>query len=215
MRIRVSTGARARLTSCRTWRKPSLLRPDRCPAGAGGSEKSADHGLSAQTADHQGEHQRRSTHPVACAVAPAVAPNTLPAPPSAARSGCRSYALPNSYCRIRTASQHPSLPTWLSALPTARDAAIARAEGSKSQYTAVLCCVGVIYIYIIYICIFYIPLCVGDQHSGVLLGCSKSSRQCDLYYLLTYVGENERVLTKQPKSLTSRAGCVRRAGRCY
>ena len=29
---------------------------------------------------------------------------------------------------------------------------------------------------------------IGDQHSGVLLDCSKSSRQCSLSYLLTYYG---------------------------
>ena len=114
----VSTDARARLTSCRTCHKPSLLRPDRCPAGAGGSEKSVDRGLSGQTA--------HST--LACAVAPAAAPNTLPAPPSAARSGCRSDASPSSYCRIRTASQYPSLPPWISGLRTgARACALRRA----------------------------------------------------------------------------------------
>ena len=125
MRMRVSTGVRARLTSCRTWRKPSLLRPDRCPAGAGGSEKSADRGLSGQTA--------HST--LACAVGPAAAPNTLPAPPSAARSGCRSDASPSSYCRIRTASQHPSLPPWLSGRLHERDAprAIARNGGDNER----------------------------------------------------------------------------------
>eukprot|EP00964_Phaeocystis_antarctica_P040926 scaffold23424_cov75-Phaeocystis_antarctica.AAC.2 len=65
--MRVSSGVRARLTSCRTCRTASRQRSGRCRAGVVGSE--------CWTAGHQGEHLRLSTQPVACVVA-LTAPNT-------------------------------------------------------------------------------------------------------------------------------------------